>query len=319
MGKKTKAESGGKQEEVLSIETFESLLLDRIISEYIQVTLVPSGKIESGPEITSEGYESLHLTASCHFDTGCPQNFGEFLVLATESGHPMKPSIAFVWWCRSRLRYSCSTIVTTFTRFMVPYMKKRRMEELTYLAGRTIRMDDLEIFSLLFKPRKSHALVLNTLLGSRTEIVEAVLPGSSLCSHNMLRCRKTGIIIDITLGQFLGTMKPYIFQDEDQYFSHVPGEIARFYKTTESDINSQVTRDNAPFREVTSPDSKPGNFTKRVFRSCQTNKEFCWNCKGISSVGSALKTCTKCKKATYCCRECQILHWKSHKGVCGQE
>jgi len=230
MGKKNKAKPREQKEEV-NIETFGSLLLDTIISEYIQVTTVPSGKVQSGPEITSEGYESLRLNALCHFENGCPHNFGEFLVSATESGHPMKPNIAFAWWCRSRLRYSCSTIVATFTRFMVPYLKERRMEELTYLAGQTIRMDDLEIFSLSFKPRKTHALVLNTFLGQRTEIIEALNGFSSSCSHNVLRCKKTGIIIDITLGQFLGTMKPYIFQDEDQFFRHVPGEVVYFFKT----------------------------------------------------------------------------------------
>ena len=77
---------------------------------------------------------------------------------------------------------------------------------------------------------------------------------------NVLKCRKSGIVIDITLGQFLGTMKPYVFNNTDQFFSQVPGEIIYFHKTKEEDIDEQVSRDNAEFRSRFSKDSKPGRF-----------------------------------------------------------
>ena len=42
---------------------------------------------------------------------------------------------------------------------------------------------------------------------------------------------------------------------------------------------------------------------------------FCWKC---SAKGSAvrLSSCSKCKEAHYCSRECQVAHWKSHKSIC---
>ena len=321
MGRQRKAKTRGNQDEV-SIETFESSLLDIIISEYIQVATVPSGKVESGIEIHSEANESIRLRALCHYEAGCPQNFADFLRSAVESGYSIKPNITFAWWCRSRLRYSCSTIVAKFVRFIVPHMKEMRVEKLTFPDGKTIQLEDLEIFSLSFKPRKTHSIVLNTLLGSRIEVVEAVTPQPpplpSVCSHNVLKCRKTGRIIDITLGQFLGTMKPYIFDSDEEFFSHVPGDVFFFCKTAEEAIHQQVARDSSPHLARLSPDAMPVKFTKRVTRSCRAKNEFCWNCKGVASVHSALKKCTNCKKATYCGRECQILHWKSHKGSCVQ-
>ena len=296
----------------VSIQNLD-LLLDRILAEYIQVSTVPSGKLLSGPVITNEGQESIRFKPMCHYQAGCPQNFADFF--ATPCG--MKSATAFAWWSRSRLRYSCSTNVATFVRFIVPHMKRMHVEELTCLDGKSIRLEDLEIYSMTFVPRMRHALLLDyDFMGTRTEIVEAVSEDDPLCSHNFLRCRKTGVIIDITIGQFLGTMKPYIFQDMEELFASIPGEGAKVAKTEKSAIDQQVARDNNNSAGSFSPDAVPERFTKRVFRSIRTNKEFCWNCKGVATARSPLKKCLQCKEARYCCRDCQILHWKNHKTYC---
>ena len=234
----------------------------------------------------------------------------------------MKPSAAFAWWARSRIRYSCSTITATFVRYMVPYMKTIGLTEIRSLTtGCNIRMDDLEIYSLGFTPNKTHAIALKYALDSlsRVDMVEALLPSPEPhCSHNVLKCRESGVLVDITLGQFLGTMKPYIFKSVDDYFSQIPGQVLYFQKTDEMSIDEQVIRDNAAYRSKISPDAKPANFTKRVFRSCQGEKKYCWNCRGGASLGSSLKRCTKCQQAMYCSRQCQVLHRKSHKEGCSQ-
>jgi len=181
-------------------------------------------------------------------------------------------------------------------------------------------MGDLEIFSLGFSPNKTHAIELKYAPISRlfslpiVEIVEAPVH----CSHNVLKCRESGVIVDITLGQFLGTMKPYIFKSVDEYFSQIPGQVLYFEKTNEMAIDEQVSRDNDEGQSKRSPDEKPANFTKRVFRSCQGEKTYCWNCRGVASLGSSLKRCTKCQQAMYCSRQCQALHWKIHKQGCSQ-
>ncbi|CAE6419781.1 unnamed protein product [Rhizoctonia solani] len=39
----------------------------------------------------------------------------------------------------------------------------------------------------------------------------------------------------------------------------------------------------------------------------------CWGCGGA---GRPLLMCTKCKRARYCSKDCQIVHWKAHKREC---
>ena len=46
------------------------------------------------------------------------------------------------------------------------------------------------------------------------------------------------------------------------------------------------------------------------------NNPHCVNLKGISEIATSCKTCTGCGVARYCSRECQVGHWKVHKGTC---
>ena len=240
MGKKSK-HTPPKQIRV-DVANLESLM-DTIIAEYMQTTLVPGGIVVIGPRMSSDGSESISLKPLTNLDVGCPQNFSDFISSATASGQAMKPRTAFAWWARSRIRYSCSTITATFVRYMVPYMKTIGLTEIRSLTtGYNIRMDDLEMYSLGFSPNKTHAIVLKRPLDflSSVEIVEALYPLPELrphCPHNVLKCRESGVIVDITLGQFLGTMKPYIFKSVDDYFSQIPGEVLYFEKCDEMAID----------------------------------------------------------------------------------
>ena len=42
----------------------------------------------------------------------------------------------------------------------------------------------------------------------------------------------------------------------------------------------------------------------------------CVELRGVSEVKVAAKECIACKRVTYCSRECQVDHWKVHKGLC---
>jgi hypothetical protein len=44
-----------------------------------------------------------------------------------------------------------------------------------------------------------------------------------------------------------------------------------------------------------------------------TNPLACWSCRRVCE---GLKTCTGCKTAKYCSRECQKDHWETHKPMC---
>lgn len=315
MGKKTKGKSTPHLVEAPTIES----LLDVIISEYIQVCTVPSGKLLRGPYITTEGHESIDLAALCHYERGCPQNLFDFV--ATSGNKSISPETAYSWWARSRLRYSCSTIVVSFVRFFVAHLKTEGVHELSFSSGQTLRLADLEVFTLFFGCPKRHRLVLSSFM-KRTEFVEMAINDDNdppICTHNMLKCSRTGIIIDITIGQFLGTVKPYVFKDTGEYFSHVPGKVVSFHKTPKEDVDAQVARDSDVLHVSLSPDTKPERFVKRVLRSLWQKKEFCSNCKGVASPTATLRRCMRCKRAMYCGKACQILHWRSgHKHTCGQ-
>jgi len=73
---------------------------------------------------------------------------------------------------------------------LVPQMKKIGVTELhSMTTGGTIKMADLEIYSLSFVPNETHAIEMKYPLNgppSRTEIVEAIQGDSQLCSHNVL-------------------------------------------------------------------------------------------------------------------------------------
>ena len=302
--------------------TFEALL-ENIIAEYMQVTLVPGGKLERGPVKDSNGNECITLRALCHFNEGCPRNFSEFLVSVMENGQQgIGRREAFAWWARSRLRYSCSTIAVSLYKFVVPSLNSIGISQLRSVTlNKFIKLENFEIYSLGFIPKETQVIELTSACSHpRTEIVQPVLPyGGGYpphCSHNFIKCKESGSIIDCALGQFLGTMKPYIFNDMDEFLHQIPGDVLYYFKTKQDEIEQQAERDSAKFRSRVSPDSIPSKFSQRVLRSCNEKKGYCWNCKGISTIGTDLKTCKRCNDAKYCSRDCQQLHWKSHKLVC---
>ncbi len=317
------------KDKVLKVTTEFSLecLMDTILAEYVQVSTVPSGEIINPP--TSHSFEnnnclydeSITLRPLCHYETGCPRNLNEFLISAKK--YNMKPKEALSWYARSRLRYSCSTVTATLVRYLIPAMMKMGISDLySQTLDRRIPITDIKIYTLMFVPQKTHAVHLTystPIPPSTTDIVEARIPSNKdPCSHNVLKCHKSGVILDITLGQFMGEMSTYIFGDEECYISSFPGKVKTFYLTDESAINQQIQHDNLTFYKKASPDSIPSNFTKRVFCSLTDEKKYCKSCYGPPSTLSRLMRCSRCQKVVYCGKDCQILHWKKHKVVCNQ-
>ena len=44
----------------------------------------------------------------------------------------------------------------------------------------------------------------------------------------------------------------------------------------------------------------------------------CQNCGKMEGKKGQLRACSKCKKARYCGRDCQVAHWKEHKKECAR-
>jgi len=48
----------------------------------------------------------------------------------------------------------------------------------------------------------------------------------------------------------------------------------------------------------------------------KTKLKACFNCEDEETVGEAFKTCSRCKYARYCSKECQRCDWSQHKASC---
>jgi hypothetical protein len=78
-------------------------LLGHLVAEFQQVSTDPSGSMIGKPFINGDGNPCIQMRPLCSYEAGCPRNFGDFV-----SNQSVAPAIAFPWYARSRLRYSCS-------------------------------------------------------------------------------------------------------------------------------------------------------------------------------------------------------------------
>ena len=106
-----------------------------------------------------------------------------------------------------------------------------------------IELCKLEIYEVAFIPTEKHTLKLDRPIKSNAEVVEALMP-DGLCHHNILKCASTGIVVDLTLGQFTGTMKPSVFPDMKSFGEALPGAIQEVHSSSELSIQQQISRDD---------------------------------------------------------------------------
>jgi hypothetical protein len=103
------------------------------------------------------------------------------------------------------------------------------------------------------------------------------------------------------------------------YFSHPKsGEFLRhlFGVISTYDINTEIVfcfsiidinKDICIKKKRSECYNSPSCLTKIPYRN------FCYSCEKIFT---KLKTCSICKQASYCTKECQAKHWKEHKKIC---
>lgn len=84
-----------------------------------------------------------------------------------------------------------------------------------------------------------------------------------LCSHSMFKCRPSGVVVDLSLGQFTGDMMPKVFRSVEDYRSRFPGDIVHVAVVSKQGIDHQVHRDEDAARKI-SPDSESIKFARRV-------------------------------------------------------
>ena len=90
--------------------------------------------------------------------------------------------------------------------------------------------------------------------------------------------------------------------------SRWPGNVAQIgLQLEEWDVQQQVLKEVVELCEV---------LQQEVPCPVGCNNPHCLNLQGVSEIASSYKTCTGCGVARYCGRECQVGHWKVHKGAC---
>jgi hypothetical protein len=302
----------------LTIENLLSLL----IYEWQLTRGSPMGRPLGGVE-TRGNETSISLLPLTMSKKACPPNFGVFYDSAKFFDGMEKRSDAFLWYTRSRLYYSCSTVCVTFVEFIVPELKRRGIEELTVssLLGstKTVSLKNLKVKSIFFIPKehKVHGFRFSYPFGENKLVVE------ESGSHNNLECSDTGMVFDPTLGQLSGLMKPTVFSSQESFQKEFVGEIMHCMDSTVNDIQEQKQRDMEEPSLTKNPACHPKHIAKRVvdlfLSECngfQGNAKYCANCLGIAADGKKLLRCGMCKNIWYCSKACQILDWKCHKAQC---
>lgn len=296
----------------LSIEN----LLRLLVVEWQRTRTSPMGRPSSG--VHQNGSEiSIALTPLTMHQRGCPQNFDEFYNVAKTLPGMKTTRDAFMWYCRTRLYYSCSTVCVTFLEFVVPELLKRGIETL-YVSSplsniNRVYIKSIRMKALTFGPfdGRLHCLVMSNYFGQPWK--NPVECGS----HTMLHCTETGLVFDPTIGQLSGNMQPALFSSLDQYETEFVGTILQVHDSHREEIEVQKQID---ISLVTRPEIHPLRIAERVVDAFISDDEgqstYCANCLGQASSGSKLLKCGTCKKVLYCSKTCQILAWKLHKEVC---
>jgi len=283
----------------MAIENHDSsleILLFHIISEYTQVSNVPSGRV-IGKVIREDDMDVLPLRGFAQYERGCPVNLMEFSKSAAEHGIT-KSHEAMQWYSRSRLRYSCATLVAGFLRFGIPELNARGITELySTTLGSTVVLSELVSYSVRFIPDKRHAFQLLPPL--RREVVELQFGTPLHCDHSVLLCQQTGVVVDLSLGQFTGEMKPNVFASLSDFRKHLPGRVIDHFRYEKQAIDEQVARDQdiaKCCRGIGAPaDLDCTLFAKRWVNAWMQGKYFCRACCGVAGANQKLLKCNRCK------------------------
>jgi hypothetical protein len=265
---------------------------------------------------------------------------------STKLDHPC------AWFARMKLRYSCSSTVVAFTHFIVPELARHGITQLLVDGvDQPIDTHELTICTAFFTPEQRHMVEYSMLdcMGDKKRIiaraieedpsiledpatrrmweqplVQEVIEGNlPHCSHNFLRCKKSGIILDMTGGQFTGTMQPAVYTNLESFKASLPGKVLEVRDCPESEAQDQLGRDASTAERHTPYHPKqwaPQVVTNSIAGISDGKywETICRGCLGTprSYRSGILKRCGRCKLVLYCGRDCQVNDWKRHRHEC---
>ena len=195
-------------------------------------------------------------------------------------------------------------------------------------AKMVVQLKDFDFYELNYVPHQRHSFYIND-MGGRKETAENYHGGREVAAHSILQCRTTGLVLDLTLGQLTGEMKPGVFASYQKYEEAFPGRILRkMPRTFTKALKQERATHQIVFDDIRamSPEFSPVPFGARVVRQIMKEdsgyKKHCHMCLGLATTSSDgvradLKRYSACHQVWYCDKACQVLHWKKeHKESC---
>jgi hypothetical protein len=269
-----------------------------------------------------DGGAELGLAKVLHVGRGGVTSFEDFR-LGNQTSAPLSHQRS--WYSRMKLRYSCSSLAVTFTKALVPHLRKGGVSSIELPDGKLLELhtDDLEILAVYFKPTQRHVLEFpQSLLGQQQEMIEAPDPqmiegpSDGACSHNILLSKKSGTIIDLSIGQFTGEMFPKAHSSWEEFERCLPGAICHKHVCSSEDIEGQYSRDVASVQFRKKSSIHPEVLAQQTVSAIQSSGShwagMCRLCFGVPSA-SVLMKCSRCKAVFYCGTACQKDDWRRHK------
>ena len=200
-----------------------------------------------------------------------------------------------------KLRYSCSTLATTFERGVVPALHNAGITHTWLPDGAALDLSGFRVHAVHFAPAQRHAVELPypAPFGPRCDVVETENPAAS---HNVLVNRE--VVADISIGQFTGDPQPVI-STRAGCVRALPGEVVvGLWECSQRDLDDQQARDGPQFHSL----------VRAVVQGtlAPIDHPYCEWCFGDAS----LSRCSRCKGVHNCGQVCQRYHWKAHKPLC---
>ncbi|KAJ1415475.1 hypothetical protein B484DRAFT_434729 [Ochromonadaceae sp. CCMP2298] len=256
-------------------------------------------------ETVSDEGSSLRIDVIEGYPPTCPKTFQAFVEAQKTS---MSTSRLAQWYTRYKLYWSCSSLCCNFVRYLVPELERIGVSQLCSSAG-TLLLRDLAVYNIVYAALRAPAThtitsvypkhpTCGVSLPDREDIIECSRNGISV--HNILVCTASGVVVDLSGGQFTGSMEqPCAYPDLAAYFASgtLPGkklEVRRWG----GEVNDQVRRDV----------DMGSAFATRVAASYTNGwAGLCRECHGVPE---RLLKCGRCGEVTYCGKLCQERHWR---------
>jgi len=216
---------------------------------------------------------------------------------------------AFKWYCRMRLRLTCSACCALFELVRVQ-LEEAGIAHIRFADGTLVETRSLRCECIpMDTPETVHCFRFRYRSGMAKNC-DKVECGE----HNILLSMDEAYFVDMTTGQFDGSMRVDLGETPEEILHHP----RRFEVYPAQAVPLILAEEQLSYKDHARPEKDPFVYANTVVHEAleQGWKGMCANCLGFSS---SLRYCGKCGCVQYCGEECQKMHWGKggHGAICG--